>query len=54
MFMQSLVRDAEQRRHLYEMDLSLIELRQRYGETDPDIVRLTGLYNNLLRRWSEC
>ncbi|MEX2476354.1 Fe2+-dependent dioxygenase [Marinobacter sp.] len=54
MFMQSLVKDTECRRHLYEMDLSLIALRQQHGEADADLVRLTGLYNNLLRRWSEC
>jgi PKHD-type hydroxylase len=54
LFMQSLVKDAAQRRHLYEMDRSLIALRARCGETDPDLVRLTGLYNNLLQRWSEC
>ncbi|SEO73684.1 Fe2+-dependent dioxygenase [Aquisalimonas asiatica] len=54
MFMQSLVKDQEQRRHLFEMDRSLVSLRKRYGEGDSDVVRLTGLYNNLLRRWSEC
>jgi len=31
-----------------------MDLRQRFGEADPALVRLTGLYNNLLRRWSEC
>ncbi|MDZ7764809.1 MAG: Fe2+-dependent dioxygenase [Melioribacteraceae bacterium] len=54
MFMQSLVKDTEHRRLLYQMDLSLMALRQRYGEEEKDLVRLTGLYNNLLRRWSEC
>lgn len=54
MFMQSLVKDTEQRRQLFEMDMALIALRQRYGESDPDLIRLTGLYNNLLRRWAEC
>lgn len=54
LFIQSVVKDAECRRHLYEMDLALMALRARYGETDADIVRLTGLYNNLLRRWAEC
>jgi len=54
MFMQSLVRDTEQRRHLYEMDLALMALRARHGEAEPVLVRLTGLYNNLLRRWSDC
>ncbi|MBG6070754.1 MULTISPECIES: Fe2+-dependent dioxygenase [unclassified Polaromonas] len=53
-FMQSVVKDTECRRQLHEMDLALIDLRQRCGETDPALVRLTGLYNNLLRRWSEC
>ncbi len=54
LFLQSLVKDNESRRHLHEMDRSLMALRQRYGEKDADIVRLTGLYNNLVRRWSEC
>ncbi|MEX1200769.1 MAG: Fe2+-dependent dioxygenase [Methylophaga sp.] len=54
MFMQSLIKDTEQRRHLYEMDLALMALRQRYGEQDPELIQLTGLYNNLVRRWSEC
>lgn len=54
MFMQSLVKDTEQRRHLFEMDMTIMQLRARYGDADPDIIRLTGLYNNLLRRWSEC
>ncbi|WP_439586484.1 Fe2+-dependent dioxygenase [Hydrogenophaga sp.] len=54
LFMQSVVKDTECRRHLYEMDLALMRLRQRHGEADPDLVRLTGLYNDLLRRWSDC
>lgn len=54
LFMQSLVRDAECRRLLFEMDLALIALRQRHGEEDANLVRLTGVYNNLLRRWAEC
>lgn len=54
MFMQSVVKDQESRRHLYEMDKSLIALRAKFGEGEPELIRLTGLYNNLLRRWSEC
>ncbi|MEX2333371.1 MAG: Fe2+-dependent dioxygenase, partial [Pseudohongiella sp.] len=49
MFMQSLVKDAEQRRELYQMDMSLISLRRKHGDDDPDLIALTGLYNNLLR-----
>jgi len=54
MFMQSLVPDTEQRRHLYEMDMALIALRRRYSDQDPELIALTGLYNNLVRRWSQC
>lgn len=54
LFMQSAVKDTESRRQLYEMDQALMDLRRRCGEADPALVRLTGLYNNLLRRWSEC
>jgi PKHD-type hydroxylase len=53
MFMQSLVRDAEQRRLLHEMDLALIGLRKRLGEGDAELVTLTGTYHNLLRRWTD-
>lgn len=54
LFIQSLVKDAAQRRHLFDMDVALMALRARYGEAEPELVRLTGLYNNLLQRWSEC
>lgn len=52
LFIQSMVRDAEQRRLLWEMDMQLLALRQELGETAP-LVRLTGVYHNLLRRWGE-
>lgn len=54
LFMQSVVKDTECRRQLYEMDLALMALRARLGEADPELVKLTGSYGNLLRRWSEC
>lgn len=52
MFIQSMVRDPGQRRLLYDMDMALLALRQDIGETEP-VVRLTGTYHNLLRRWAE-
>lgn len=52
MFIQSMVRDAGQRRLLYEMDMALLQLRETTGETDA-VVQLTGTYHNLLRLWSE-
>lgn len=53
-FIQSVVKRAEQRRQLYDMDRALRRLRARLGEAEPDLVRLTALYNNLVREWAEC
>ena len=52
MFIQSMVRDPGKRRLLYDMDMSLMQLRHSLGETEP-VVHLTGVYHNLLRRWAE-
>lgn len=52
MWMQSMVRDAGQRRLLYEMDMALLQLRALHGDSEP-VVRLTGTYHNLLRAWAE-
>lgn len=52
MWMQSMVRDDGERRLLHEMDMALLQLRQQLGDTDA-VVRLTGTYHNLLRRWAE-
>jgi PKHD-type hydroxylase len=55
MFIQSMVRDADKRRLLYEMDMALLALRAE-GNTGiliEPVMRLTGTYHNLLRRWAE-
>jgi len=54
LFVQSVVKDSDCRRELYQMDCALIDLRQKYGEDEPQLIALTGTYNSLLRRWSEC
>ncbi len=51
-WVQSLVRSAEQRQLLHEMDMQLLSLRGRLGEPD-ETTALTGTYHNLLRMWSE-
>ncbi|ANQ83752.1 putative hydroxylase [Azoarcus olearius] len=53
MFMQSMVRDAHQRRLLFDMDMALLQLRQSVGEDNDAVVRLTGTYHNLLRLWAD-
>ena len=51
-WIESLVRSDEQRALLFNMDLALMQLRQRHGE-DEATVSLTGSYHNLLRLWAE-
>ena len=51
-WIESMVRGDEQRRLLYEMDMSLMALRTELGET-PELVQLTGTYHNLLRMWAD-
>lgn len=51
-WVQSMVRDDAQRRLLWEMDTSIERLR--HSGADPSaVLQLTGVYHNLLRRWSE-
>jgi PKHD-type hydroxylase len=51
-WIESLVRSAEQRRLLYDMDMSLMQLRSEHGESEAT-VHLTGTYHNLLRLWAD-
>ena len=52
-WIESMVRSAEQRQLLFEMDMALLQLRASAGEDDPAIVQLTGTYHNLLRMWAD-
>lgn len=51
-WLQSMVRQPERRRLLYDMDLNLMALRQTHGDT-PSVVGLTSCYHNLMRMWAE-
>lgn len=51
-WVQSMVRSDEQRRLLFEMDTSIETLR-RSGADAAAVLRLTGVYHNLLRSWAE-
>lgn len=53
-WIESMVRDGEARRALFEMDQAIQSLGQRVGQGDPAVVQLTGVYHNLLRRWANC
>lgn len=49
---QSMVRDDWQRHMLFELDMTIVKLRNKVGDSD-EVVSLTGHYNNLLRQWAE-
>jgi PKHD-type hydroxylase len=50
-WIQSLVREDSQRAILIDMDMAIVRLRQQLGDNG-QIVALTGVYHNLLRRWA--
>ena len=49
---QSLVRDDARRAMLFQLDMTILSLRQKMSDT-PEIVALTGHYHNLLRQWAD-
>lgn len=51
-WVQSMVQDPGQRTLLYELDQSIQALSSNREKDDEDIVRLTGVYHNLMRRWA--
>jgi PKHD-type hydroxylase len=50
-WIESMVRSGEQRRILFDLDMTLLKLRAQRGET-PETTALTGVYHNLLRQWA--
>jgi len=51
-WVESMVRDDARRRLLFDLDMSILTLRQTDGDTQP-VVKLTGCYHNLLRMWAD-
>lgn len=51
-WIQSMLREDAQRRLMFDLDVSIRTLTRDVPE-HPSLVQLTGVYHNLLRRWSE-
>ena len=47
-----MVRDESDRTNLFELDAAIQSLSGKGCDMD-DLVRLTSVYHNLLRRWAE-
>ena len=49
---QSMVRDDWQRHMLFNLDMTILRLRQQLQDS-PEVIALTSHYHNLLRQWTE-
>ncbi len=52
-WIQSMVRDDGARTILFDLDRSIQAIAADRGHGDGEIIRLTGVYHNLLRRWAD-
>ncbi|MES2552191.1 MAG: Fe2+-dependent dioxygenase [Pseudomonadota bacterium] len=52
-WLQSMVRDDGQRTLLYQLDNAIQKIGLDRGLKDAEVISLTGVYHNLLRRWAD-
>jgi PKHD-type hydroxylase len=48
-----MIRDAHARSLIFDLDTAIQALVERLGRDDPETVKLTGIYHNLIRHWAE-
>jgi PKHD-type hydroxylase len=53
MWLQSMIRDAQARSMIFDLDNAIQGLVVQLGRNDSQVVKLTGLYHNLIRYWAE-
>ena len=51
-WIQSKVKDSTQRELLYQLDQSIQQLTLTLGAENVEVVRLSGVYHNLIRQWA--
>lgn len=52
-WLQSMIRSDAARSMVYDLDGAIQALTERLGRDDAEVVRLSGLYHNLIRQWAE-
>jgi len=52
-WVQSMVRDDGARAILFDLDQAIQAIAADRGHVDKEVIRLTGVYHNLLRRWAD-
>ena len=48
-----MIRDTHARSMIFDLDHAIQGLVERLGRNDAEVVKLTGLYHNLIRYWAE-
>ena len=52
-WVQSMVREDSARTILFDLDQAIQAIAADRGQADREVIRLTGIYHNLLRRWAD-
>nr|WP_217484775.1 Fe2+-dependent dioxygenase [Acinetobacter seifertii] len=52
-WVQSMVRDDAERHMLFNLDQTVQNLRMQLGDNHSEVIKLTNLYHNLMRKWAE-
>ena len=52
-WVQSMIRDDANRHMLFNLDQTIQNLRTELGDTHAEVIKLTSLYHNLIRKWAE-
>jgi PKHD-type hydroxylase len=52
-WLQSMIREDANRHLLFNLDQSIQNLRAELGDRHSEVTKLTSLYHNLIRKWSE-
>lgn len=52
-WVQSMIRDDAERHMLFNLDQSIQSLRMQLGDQHEEVVKITNLYHNLMRKWAE-
>ena len=48
-----MIRDDAARQMLFDLDRSVQGIAAQLGQDHVEVIRLTGVYHNLLRRWAD-
>jgi len=52
-WLQSMIRDSQARSLIFDLDSAIQGLAGRLSTNDPQVVKLTGIYHNLIRYWAD-